>query len=67
MPHNEKKETKTDLRHDTMEFSASTDGDDQLDEEDDIFAEEENDISSEELDVLGDAADAGRGNNVFYT
>lgn len=50
MPSNKKQDTKTDLRHDTMEFSASTDGDDKLDL-DDILLEDDG-ISSDELDVL---------------
>ena len=41
---------KTDLRHDNMEFSAATDGDDKLDADD--FNREEDGISSEELDAL---------------
>lgn len=44
-------DVKTDLRHDSMEYSASTDGDDILD--DDLEIEEE-DISAEELDELED-------------
>jgi hypothetical protein len=44
---------KTDLKHDTMEFSASTDGDDQLDTDDERYEEEG--ISPEELDLLEDA------------
>jgi len=49
-------EIKTDLRHDTMEFAASTDGDDQLDTDDEDYEEE--DISVDELDALEDD-DAG--------
>lgn len=41
---------KTDLRHDNMEFSAATDGDDKLDADD--FNREEDGISSEELYAL---------------
>lgn len=43
-------ETKTDLRHDTMEFSASTDGDDVLDS--DIKNLDDDAISADELDFL---------------
>ena len=43
-------EAKTDLRHDTMEFSASTDGDDILDS--DTKNLEDDDISADELDFL---------------
>jgi hypothetical protein len=46
-------ETKTDLKHDTMEFSAATDGDDKLDTDDARYEEEG--ISAEELDLLEDA------------
>lgn len=46
------KDVKTDLRHDNMEFSAATDGDDILDADD--FNREEDGISGEELDALGD-------------
>lgn len=49
------KDIKTDLRHDNMEFSASTDGDDILDADD--FNREEDGISSEELDALGEDND----------
>ena len=48
----ENKDIKTDLRHDNMEFSAATDGDDILDADD--FNREEDGISSEELDALGE-------------
>ena len=51
----ENKDIKTDLRHDNMEFSASTDGDDILDTDD--FNREEDGISSEELDALGEDND----------
>jgi hypothetical protein len=50
---NEQKEIKTDLKHDTMEFSASTDGEDRLDIDDASYEEEE--ISPEELELLDDA------------
>ena len=43
---------KPDLKHDTMEFSAASDGDDQLDADDPAYEEEE--ISAEELDSLQD-------------
>ncbi len=46
---------KTDLRHDNMEFSAATDGDDILDTDD--FNREEDGISSEELNALGEDND----------
>src|SRR5882757_10850805 len=46
------KDIKTDLKHDTMEFSAATDGDDQLDTDDATYEEE--DISAGELDNLED-------------
>lgn len=45
-------EIKPDLRHDTMEFSANTDGDDKLDT-DNVSLDEEG-ITSEELDILED-------------
>lgn len=48
----EPKDIKTDLKHDTMEFSASTDGEDKLDIDDAGYEEEE--ISPEELDILDD-------------
>ena len=43
-------ESKTDLRHDTMEFSANHDGDDILDT--DIRDLDDDEISAEELDFL---------------
>lgn len=46
---------KPDLKHDTMEFSAATDGDDVLDT-DDVTYEEEG-ISEEELDAINDEED----------
>lgn len=49
-------EVKTDLRHDTMEFSASTDGDDKLDLDD--FSRDDDGISGEELDYLEENNDA---------
>jgi len=41
---------KTDLKHDTMEFSAATEGDDKLDTDDGTYEEEE--ITAEELYIL---------------
>lgn len=49
---NEQEDIKTDLKHDTMEFSAATDGDDVLDTDDAAFEEEG--ISAEELETLDD-------------
>ena len=46
------KDIKTDLKHDTMEFSAATDGDDKLDTDDETYEEEG--ISAGELDNLED-------------
>jgi len=46
----EEKDIKADIRHDTMEFSAPTDGDDKLDMDDATYEEEE--ITAEELDIL---------------
>ena len=43
---------KPDLKHDTMEFSAATDGDDKLDIDDATYEEEG--INAEELDALED-------------
>lgn len=45
---------KPDLKHDTMEFSAATDGDDLLDTDDSSYEEEE--INAEELDAIEDDA-----------
>jgi hypothetical protein len=45
-------DSKPDLKHDTMEFSASTDGDDKLDTDDAGYEEEG--ISEDELDALDD-------------
>ena len=50
--HVNEKEIRADIKHDTMEFSASTDGDDKLDLDDATYEEEE--ITAEELDLLGD-------------
>jgi len=47
---------KPDLKHDTMEFSATTDGDDILDTDDASYEEEG--INAEELDALEDDPDA---------
>lgn len=47
---------KTDLKHDSMEFSASTDGDDILDTDDAGYEEEG--IEAEELDAIEDDADS---------
>ena len=41
-----------DLKHDSMDFSAATDGDEKLDTDDETYEEEG--ISAEELDMLGD-------------
>jgi len=41
---------KPDLKHDSMEYSAATDGDDKLDTDDETYEEEE--ITAEELDIL---------------
>lgn len=41
---------KTDLKHDTMEFSAATDGDDKLDLDNNLL--DDDGISGEELDYL---------------
>jgi len=46
---------KPDLKHDTMEFSAATEGDDIMDTDDETYEEE--DISADELDVLEDEPD----------
>jgi len=47
---------KPDLKHDTMEFSAATDGDDILDTDDASYEEEG--INAEELDAIEDDPDA---------
>lgn len=41
-----------DLKHDTMEFAASTDGEDKMDFDDAAYEEEE--ITAEELDTMED-------------
>jgi hypothetical protein len=48
-------DAKTDLKHDSMEYAASTDGDDMLDTDDAAYEEEG--INAEELDALEDNAD----------
>lgn len=45
---NKKEDLPPDLKHDTMEFSATTDGEDKLDTDDETYEEEE--ITQEELD-----------------
>jgi hypothetical protein len=49
---NDKEDIKPDLKHDTMEFSAATDGDDRLDIDDASYEEEG--IDADELDALED-------------
>ncbi len=57
---------KTDLKHDTMEFSAATDGDDKLDLDDSLL--EDDGISGEELDFLEeDDAEMGAALNAVET
>lgn len=51
-----KDDVKTDLKHDSMEFAASADGDDILDT--DAADYEEDEIDAEELDALEDDADS---------
>ena len=46
---------KPDIKHDTMEFSTPTDGEDKLDMDDESYEEEE--ITAEELDTLEDKDD----------
>jgi uncharacterized protein YabE (DUF348 family) len=46
---------KPDLKHDTMEFSAATDGDDKMDTDDATYEEEG--ITGEELDAIDDEDD----------
>jgi hypothetical protein len=50
----QQEDTKHDLKHDSMEFSASTDGDDKLDTDDASYEEEG--ISAEELEILDEAS-----------
>lgn len=52
---NPQEDIKTDLKHDSMEFTASTDGDDILDADDPTYEEAE--IAAEELDALEDNMD----------
>lgn len=49
-------DTPADLKHDTMEFSAASEGDDRLDTDDETYEEE--DITAEELDALDDEEDS---------
>lgn len=49
---NGEEDIKSDLKHDTMEFSAATDGDDQLDTDDETYEEEG--INADELEALED-------------
>jgi len=51
----EEEEIKPDLKHDTMEFSAPSEGKDQLDTDDATYEEEE--ITPEELETLEDNPD----------
>ena len=46
---------KSDIKHDTMEFSAASDGDDKLDMDDVTYEEEK--ITAEELNTLEDEPD----------
>ena len=48
-------DVKPDLKHDTMEFSAATDGDDALDTDDERYEEEG--ITEDELDAIDDDDD----------
>ncbi|MBC7868298.1 MAG: hypothetical protein H7X88_12255 [Gloeobacteraceae cyanobacterium ES-bin-316] len=52
---NEGEDIKPDLKHDTMNFSAPTDGEDPLDTDDEDYEEE--DITEEELELLEDDPD----------
>ncbi len=49
---NPEEEVPANLKHDTMEFAASTDGEDQLDIDNGLFEEDE--ISAEELEAIND-------------
>src|SRR4051812_17637772 len=49
---NEEEDIKSDLKHDTMEFSAATDGDDILDIDDASYEEEG--INADELEAIED-------------
>lgn len=51
----ESEDIKPDLKHDTMDFSATTDGDDALDTDDEDYEEDE--ITEEELELLEDDPD----------
>ena len=51
----ENNDIKPDLKHDTMEFSAATDGDDKLDTDDATYEEEE--ITVDELEAINDTDD----------
>lgn len=53
---NDTEESKPDIKHDTMEFAASADGEDKLDFDDPTYEEEE--ISPEEIESLDDEPDA---------
>ncbi len=55
MPHNKNNDIKTDLKHDNMEFSAATDGDDKLDADD--FNREDDGITEKELAEIENAGD----------
>jgi hypothetical protein len=51
----DKEDQKPDIKHDTMEFSASTEGDDKLDFDDEGYEEEE--VTAEEIGSLEDEPD----------
>ena len=66
MQQNDKDEIKTDLKHDNMEFSAATDGDDILDSDD--FNREEDGISGDELnDIVQDDLEMAAALNAVET
>ena len=46
---------KNDIKHDTMEFSAPTDGEDKLDFDDESYEEEE--VTAEEIESIDDDPD----------
>lgn len=52
MKKTDEEDIKPDLKHDTMEFSAATDGEDKLDIDDERYEEEG--INAEELEALND-------------
>lgn len=52
---NIEEEVPANLKHDTMEFAASTDGEDRLDADDENYEEDE--ISAEELEAINDTDD----------